>query len=91
MLKDHTSCQVATDDVWLTEPQVRRQLQLSASTIRRLRTRGLPCIGQYRLRRYHLPTVLQWLPVEKVGHLFTGVKFEPYGWHLEPECWRQRT
>ena len=48
-------------DVWIREPQLRAYLQVSASTIRRLRARGLPSLGSDRLRRYHLETVLQWL------------------------------
>lgn len=48
-------------DTWVGEPQLRKYLHMSASTIRRLRNRGLPCIGRDRLRRYHLSTVLQWL------------------------------
>jgi len=48
-------------DVWIREPQLRAYLQVCVSTIRRLRTRGLPSLGKDRLRRYHLETVLQWL------------------------------
>ena len=48
-------------DVWIRELQLRAYLQVSASTIRRLRARGLPSLGSDRLRRYHLETVLQWL------------------------------
>ena len=48
-------------DVWITEPQLRAYLQVSGSTIRRLRARGLPSLGSDRLRRYHLEMVLQWL------------------------------
>jgi len=48
-------------DVWVTEPELRRRLGYSPSTIRRLRKRGMPCVGRDRLRRYHWPTVLQWL------------------------------
>jgi len=51
----------AITDVWIREPQLRAYLQVSASTIRRLRARGLPSLGKDRLRRYHLETVLQWL------------------------------
>ena len=50
-----------TEDIWLSEPELRQHLKYSRSTIARLRKRGLPCIGSDRLRRYHLPTVLQWL------------------------------
>ena len=48
-------------DAWVREPQLRDYLQMSASTIRRLRARGLPSVGKDRLRRYHLDTVLRWL------------------------------
>jgi phage terminase Nu1 subunit (DNA packaging protein) len=48
-------------ETWIREPQLREYLQVSASTIRRLRTRGLPSMGRDRLRRYHLETVLRWL------------------------------
>jgi predicted DNA-binding transcriptional regulator AlpA len=50
-----------TEDIWLSEPELRQRLQYSRSTITRLRKRGMPCVGRDRLRRYHLPTVLQWL------------------------------
>jgi hypothetical protein len=50
-----------TEDIWLSEPELRQRLRYSRSTITRLRKRGLPCVGHDRLRRYHLPTVLQWL------------------------------
>jgi hypothetical protein len=50
-----------TEEIWLSEPELRERLAYSRSTIARLRQRGLPCIGDDRLRRYHLPTVLQWL------------------------------
>jgi hypothetical protein len=50
-----------TEDMWLSEPELRCCLNYSSSTIRRLRKRGLPCVGSDRLRRYHLGTVLQWL------------------------------
>jgi len=46
---------------WITEPELRQRLRYSASTIRRLRKDGLPYVGSDRLRRYHWPTVLQWL------------------------------
>jgi len=48
-------------DRYLSEPELRTYLGYSPSTIRRLRKKGLPCIGQDRLRRYHLGTVLEWL------------------------------
>lgn len=60
MFKDPTNRQVSTDR-YLSEPELRTYLDYSASTIRRLRTKGLPCFGQDRLRRYHLGAVLQWL------------------------------
>jgi hypothetical protein len=46
---------------WLTEPELRQRLRFSKSTLRRLRQRGLPCVGAGRLRRYCLATVLKWL------------------------------
>jgi len=46
---------------WIGEPLLREYLNMSASTIRRLRKRGLPYVGRDRLRRYHLETVLRWL------------------------------
>lgn len=48
-------------DRWLSEPQLQVYLNFSKSTVRRLRQKGLPCLGRDRLRRYHLSTVLQWL------------------------------
>ncbi len=48
-------------DEWLSEPELRRRLNYSKSTITRMRKRGLPCVGTDRLRRYHLPSVLKWL------------------------------
>lgn len=50
-----------TEDRWLTEPELRGYLSYSASTIQRLRKRGLPCVGSGRLRRYNLRVVLRWL------------------------------
>jgi phage terminase Nu1 subunit (DNA packaging protein) len=50
-----------TEDRWLSEPELRAYLSYSASTIQRLRKRGLPCVGSDRLRRYHLATVMKWL------------------------------
>jgi biotin operon repressor len=52
---------ILAEDTWLSEPDLRARLGFSRSTIRRLRERGLPHIGRGQLRRYHLPTVLQWL------------------------------
>ena len=48
-------------DTWVGEPLLREYLKMSASTIRRLRKRGLPSVGSDRLRRFHLETVLRWL------------------------------
>jgi len=48
-------------DRYVSEPELRTYLGYSASTIRRLRKKGLPCVGTDRLRRYHLASVLQWL------------------------------
>lgn len=48
-------------DRYLSEPDLRTYLAYSPSTLRRLRKKGLPCVGTDRLRRYHLGTVLQWL------------------------------
>ncbi|UVT20115.1 MAG: helix-turn-helix domain-containing protein [Nitrospira sp.] len=48
-------------DRYLSEPDLRSYLGYSPSTIRRWRKKGLPCIGQDRLRRYHLASVLKWL------------------------------
>lgn len=48
-------------DRYLSEPELRSYLGYSPSTIRRLRHKGLPSIGQDRLRRYHIGIVLQWL------------------------------
>lgn len=52
---------IPTEDRWVSQPELRRLLAYSATTVRRFRQRGLPCVGQNRLRRYHLPTVLHWL------------------------------
>jgi hypothetical protein len=49
------------EDRWMSEPELRQYLSYSPRTMRRLRKRGLPHIGRDRLRRYHLPAVLQWL------------------------------
>jgi hypothetical protein len=57
----HSERDPVTEDIWLTEPELRQRLQYSRSTITRLRTRGLPCVGRDRLRRYHWPSVLHWL------------------------------
>jgi hypothetical protein len=58
--QSHTAISAATD-TWVGEPLLREYLNMSSSTIRRLRSRGLPSLGRDRLRRYHLETVLQWL------------------------------
>ena len=50
-----------TEDIWLSGPALCGRLSISRSTLSRLRLRGLPYLGQGRLRRYHLPSVLQWL------------------------------
>ena len=50
-----------TTDRYLSEPELRTYLGYSPSTIRRLRRKGLPCLGKDRLRRYHIASVLQWL------------------------------
>jgi len=50
-----------TEGIWLSGPDLCRRLSISRSTLSRLRERGLPHVGHDRLRRYHLPTVLQWL------------------------------
>ena len=50
-------------DRFVSEPELRTYLGYSPSTIRRLRKKGLPCVGRDRLRRYHLGKVIQWLSV----------------------------
>jgi hypothetical protein len=52
----------ATDE-WFKEPELRILLMISRDTFRRWRQRGLPCLGAGRLRRYHWPTLLEWLKV----------------------------
>lgn len=52
---------VQTTDRYLSEPELRTYLGYSPSTIRRLRRKGLPCVGEGRLRRYHVGTVIQYL------------------------------
>jgi biotin operon repressor len=49
------------EDIWVSGPELCRRLGVSRSTVKRMRQRGLPHVGHDRLRRYHLPTVLQWL------------------------------
>jgi hypothetical protein len=46
---------------WITDSELRHRLRYSKSTIQRLRARGLPCLGRGRLRRFHWPTVCDWL------------------------------
>ncbi len=46
---------------WLTEPELGQRLGYSKTTVWRLRKRGLPHTGSYRLRRYNLTVVLDWL------------------------------
>ena len=67
MQKDHPPCRV-TKDIWITGPELCQYLQFSPITLRRLRKRGLPSIGSDRLRRYHLPSVIQWLADRSEGH-----------------------
>jgi len=62
MNQRNTMISTVTDsDRWVSEPQLREFLNMSSSTIRRLRKRGLPSLGSNRLRRYHLETVLRWI------------------------------
>jgi len=56
-----TTAHGIAEDRYLSEPRLAAYLGYSSSTMKRLRARGLPCVGQGRLRRYHLPTVMQWL------------------------------
>lgn len=49
------------EDIWVSEPELRRRLGVSRSTVARWRQRGFPHVGHDRLRRYHLPTVLRWI------------------------------
>ena len=51
------------DDDWFKEPELRLLLMISRDTFRRWRKKGLPCLGSGRLRRYHWPTLLEWLKV----------------------------
>ena len=51
------------DDDWFKEPELRIYLMISRDTFRRWRKKGLPHIGKGRLRRYHWPTLLEWLKV----------------------------
>lgn len=56
-----TASEANKTDRYLSEPDLRSYLGYSPSTIRRWRKAGMPCIGQNRLRRYHIASVLQWL------------------------------
>ena len=67
MLKDQPPCGIAKD-TWIRRPELCQYLQFSPITLRRLRKRGLPSIGSDRLRRYHLPSVIQWLADRSKGH-----------------------
>ncbi len=49
-----------TDD-WFKEPDLRFFLNISRDTFRRWRMKGLPHIGTGRLRRYHGPTLMEWM------------------------------
>lgn len=46
---------------WLTDAELRRRLNYSASTIKRLRQSGMPHVGAGRLRRYSWVEVRRWL------------------------------
>jgi predicted DNA-binding transcriptional regulator AlpA len=61
MTSSATTSDNSTTDRYLSEPDLRTYLGYSPSTIRRFRKQGMPCIGQDRLRRYHLGSVLKWL------------------------------
>ncbi|NOT95584.1 MAG: hypothetical protein HOP00_04665 [Nitrospira sp.] len=61
-----------------------------------LRVKGLDCtselIGLYDVIARLMSLALQHgAPLEKVGDLLAGAKFEPCGWHLETQCWKQWT
>ena len=60
-MTEKTGTPCPAEETWLTEPELRRRLSFSRSTIRRLRAKGLPHIGRDRLRRYRLSDVLKWL------------------------------
>lgn len=61
MTQSSSKLEIREADIYLSEPELRTYLRYSPSTIRRLRKKGLPCVGTDRLRRYHLGTVLEWL------------------------------
>jgi len=50
-----------TTDSYMSKPELRTYLGYSASTIRRLRDKGMPSVGTGRLRRYHVGSVVLWL------------------------------
>ncbi len=54
-----SDCKVPSQ--WVSEPELCQILQYSSSTVRRLRAKGLPCVGNYRLRRYQLAQVIDWI------------------------------
>ena len=56
---DEGNCKL--QDVWFKEPELRICLMISRDTFRRWRAKGLPHIGKGRLRRYHWPTLLEWM------------------------------
>jgi biotin operon repressor len=60
-MSDKSPTTIQADDIWVSQPELCRRLGMSRSTVTRLRRRGLPHVGHDRLRRYHLPSVLQWL------------------------------
>lgn len=60
-MSDKTPTNIPAADIWVSTPELCQRLRYSRSTVVRLRKRGLPCVGHDRLRRYHLPSVLQWL------------------------------
>jgi hypothetical protein len=49
------------DTALVNDTELRRRLGYSSTTIRRLRAKGLPSIGQDRLRRYDWSAVVLWL------------------------------
>jgi hypothetical protein len=50
------------EECWVREPELRAYFRFSKDTIKRLRRRGLPSVGRYRLRRYPpLKVVVEWL------------------------------
>jgi hypothetical protein len=63
----HTPSTATSSDEWLSEPAIRRRLGYSRSTFGRFRNRGLPHVGDGRLRRYSVPVVLEWLQQRTTG------------------------